>query len=131
MPDYRISPKSVRFSLRTMFLLMTVAAVLLTAYLYADSWWPLDGLMLPNDRGTTYWANGYSDNGWRTVRVGMKRREVYDLLGPPLYVSSVTSDGESWTRSSFDGVTYQRRTIVFQGDTVVRKETGYRPFEQK
>ena len=127
--------RMVRFSLRKLFLWMAVVALVLTAYRS----WPLDGavnvlLYQFVDEDDTVFADGYTDEAFRTVRATMKREEVYALLGPPINqrqhpdeFKSRPAPGETvecWTRTPNDG-DYKVREIVFKGDIVVRRYSEF------
>ncbi len=111
----------MRFRLRGLFLFTGAIALAPVAY----RWWPIDGvvgnllsLICEED---TVWTGGYSNDAFRAIRVGMSRREVYSLLGPP--INSLDNGGgviECWTHSPDDGH-YRRRELTFQSDQVIKK----------
>lgn len=109
---------------RKFSLLLFVTIVALTIPLFFR-WWPIDGVfgnLLPiGVTEDTEWAAGYSDAAFREVRIGMKRDDVYALLGRPIQKWNWIKGEvhESWTRSPGD-TTYRERQIVFKGDTVVK-----------
>jgi hypothetical protein len=117
----------IRFRLGALFLLTVLGALALSAYRY----WPVEGIfgyglsvVFGED---TEWAGGYTDEGWRVVRIGMNEADVHSLLGPPLYVvwdrgGTVTTHW--WTRSPSNG-DYRERAVVFFGDKSVEKISGY------
>jgi hypothetical protein len=110
----------VRFRLRSLFILIAILALLLTAY----RWWPIDGVIDFGNSDHTVWAAGYSDAGFRAVRVGMKRDQVYSLLGRPFEHSWVNPRGhtvEQWTAPSDSSSVFRRRDVIFSGDTVIEK----------
>jgi hypothetical protein len=123
----------LQFRLRGLLLFVAGIAILLTAY----RWWPLDGwigiVFGSGSHHDTVWAEEYSDDGWSAVRVGMKRNDVYAILGRPLEIRN--SRGmfdfdtirqnpgeivECWTQSPNDS-SYFLRHVVFSGDIVVDK----------
>jgi len=126
----------MRFPLRSLFWFSAAFAV---AILVLSMWWrSMDGISgnlfaaLSDD---TVWADGYSDDAFRSVRIGMTRAEVYGLLGPPLEVRQTlgTFDFdtqrqnagevvECWTRTP-NNSDYRVRQIVFMGNLVVDKPT--------
>ena len=116
----------MRFRLPALFLMTAVFAIAFTAYRN----WPIDGVggrMLSIVIGEdTVWANGYTDDGWRTVHTGMSVAEVHALLGPPLYVwnNDGTETVHWWTRSPSDS-DYRQRAVIFRGDKAVEKISGY------
>jgi hypothetical protein len=110
----------VRFRLRSLFVLIAILALLLTAY----RWRPIDGVIDFGNSGHTVWAEGYSDTGFRAVRLGMKRDQVYALIGQPFEHSWIDPRGhtvEQWTAPGDDANTFRRRDVIFSGDTVVEK----------
>jgi len=117
---------AIRFPLRILFVYTAIGALVAGAMF---RWWPIDGIggivwrvLLEED---TVWASGYSEDGFRGVRIGMKRSEVHKLLGPP--IKSGQWDGqlwEHWTYSPAD-THYQIRDVVFEDDVVVRKIGEY------
>ena len=125
----------MRFRLRSLFWITTVVALALVIYRA----WSMDGvigtllgLSLEIARADdTVWATGYSGEGFRAIRKGMSRNDVYRRLGPPLDLSRYPSSGiqspsaagetvECWTATEHNS-SYWVREIVFKGDTVVRK----------
>ena len=116
----------MRFRINSVLLFIAVVAMGLCAYRL----WPIDGLIgnlfaIFNDEDTV-WADGYTNEGWRSVAVGMKRDEVYALLGPPLDTqpTGVAGTLECWTRSPAD-TDYRRRDLEFSGDRIVHKWSEY------
>jgi len=91
----------------------------------APYWWPLDGivgnLLSLSVKEDTVYADGYADASFRAARIGMKRDEIYALLGPPLYA---WGNVEWWSRSPAD-THYRERAFVFEGDTTVEKISGF------
>ena len=115
----------MRFRLRSLFLFTAVVALLVCL---AFPLRPIDGfigsLFLLFEDGTV-WADGYSDAGFKAVRVGMSRSEVYKLLGKP--ITSYDDRGrrcEYWSAGQTIYSSYRQREVVFKGDTVVRINTG-------
>lgn len=120
-----------RFSLKRLLLGMALVYVGLAIY----RWWPAEGIggrlfaMVWTDN--TVWAPGYTNSVFRAVRVGMKRSEVYALLGQPLETNPLPGGGviETWTnlgKDSFD-CSIQFRRISFQGDVVIEKVAEFSP----
>jgi hypothetical protein len=94
--------------------------------------WPIDGLAGIRAREFTIYAEGYSDDDWRTIGLGAKRRDVYARLGQPKFVERIAGGRrlEEWSMSGVTPGQYRRRALGFQGDTVVLKKseiTGQRP----
>jgi hypothetical protein len=99
-------------------------------------WWPVDGvagilgpLVFGDD---TVWATGYTDAGFRAVRIGMSRTEIYALLGPPLHVMPTKTGqvAEGWT--TLDSSPNAQcnlfvRQIWFQGDTATSIVAEFSP----
>ena len=111
----------MRFKLKSLLLFVAAVSIALTAY----RWWPIDGvisnLLAIRSEEDTVWADGYTDEAWRSVRIDMKRDEVYALLGLPL-VKDIDGGNahECWTRSPADTDFFQR-SLQFKGDTVICK----------
>lgn len=85
----------------------------------------------------TMWADRYSDNLWYKIQVGMKRSEVYALLGEPLDIRTrrnmfdfdTLRQGpgaivECWTRTPANSH-YHVRQIIFKDDMVVDKKNKF------
>jgi outer membrane protein assembly factor BamE (lipoprotein component of BamABCDE complex) len=117
---------AIRFPLRTVFVYTAIGALVAGATFL---WWPLDGIggivcriLMEED---TVWASGYSDEGFRSVRLGMTRSEVHNLLGPP--IESTPWEGQSWENWTYSpaDTNYQVRDVVFKDDVVVRKISEY------
>src|SRR5262245_47373426 len=125
----------MRFRLRNLFLIMALAAVVLTVYARR----PLDGyggsLWATALGDNTVWAPGYTDGGFRAIKSGMKRSEVYALIGQPLgsYSEPTGEVVESWTEmgelneSTHYDCSVHFRTITFRGDVVVEKVAEFSP----
>jgi hypothetical protein len=115
------SLESVRFSLRTMFVAMSVLAFGIVAY----SRWPVDGLfeyVRYIGRTDTMWAAGFSDEAFQSVHLGMTQEEVYTLLGPPLRKESWEKECsvEYWTANGSKSH-YRLREVGFCRGRVVYK----------
>jgi hypothetical protein len=119
----------MRFKLRTLFVVTTVAVLLAAA---ARAWTSsVNGLptliwvcILGED---TEWAADYTDEGFVAVTRGMPRAEVHRLLGAPLYTEE--DQGRSqlidwWTRSPSDS-NYLQRAVVFRDDRAVDKVSEF------
>jgi hypothetical protein len=81
--------------------------------------WPADGVIAATQ--LTVFANGYSNFGWKSIRPGASRREVYARLGPPIHVIDF-ADGrtlEEWSKGISVPGRYRRRAMGFKGDKVV------------
>ena len=119
----------MRFRLGSLFLITAVVSAGLMLY----RWWPVDGLwgvvaVVWGDN--TVWAPGYTDAGFRAVKIGMKRSEVYALLGRPLASESEpTGEGvDSWTEMGADtDCSVHIRRVLFRGDLVVSKFAEFSP----
>jgi hypothetical protein len=125
----------LRFRLRDAL----IFTALLSAALLAYRSWPLDGIegIVFGFADDTVWADGYSDNLWHEVRLGIKRDEVYALLGEPLDIRTTRTPFdfdtlrqgpgeivECWTRTP-NNSSYHVRQIAFKGDLVVAKENQF------
>jgi hypothetical protein len=124
----------MRFRLRSLFLVTALVAVGLTAGVALYRWQPLDGyggtVMAAVWGNNTVWAPGYTDAGFRAVRIGMKRSEVYALLGKPLGTYPTSGGGvtEYWTQMGPDtDCSVYHRHVTFQGDVVVTKLAEFSP----
>jgi hypothetical protein len=108
----------MRFRVRGLFLFSILVALLLCIGFAVR---PIDGfvgnvrLLFVED--TTNWADAYTDSGFRAVRVGMSRSEVYKLLGIPfsarLYPDGTI--GESWAMIRHAS-SYRQREVIFDKD---------------
>jgi hypothetical protein len=125
----------LRFRVRDAFLATAIVGLALLAYRS----WPMDGILgiVLATADDTVWADGYSESRWRDVKVGMKRDEVYALLGLPLEVRTKCSafdfdtlrqlPGEAvecWSRTPQNS-NYHVRQIIFKGDVVVDKQNEF------
>ena len=112
-----------RFRLRSIFVLTAIVALALTAYRS----WPIDGLAGIRVRERTIYAEGYSDDDWRAIGLGAKRRDVYARLGQPTFVMHIAGGRtlEEWSIAG--GISppglHRRRALGFQGDAVVFKKS--------
>lgn len=116
----------MRFRIRSLFLFRGLIALLLGI---AFPLRPTDGyigslILLFEDDGTV-WADGYSESGFKSVRIGMARSEVYKLLGPPLTGNNYFDGtvGHCWTMSQLDS-TYRQREVIFADDRVIEVIAG-------
>jgi hypothetical protein len=110
----------IRFRLRTAFLIMTAIAAALFAYRLLPIDRITEELFYPGYSNTT-WASGYSEDGFQTIRSGMKRKEVYAIIGPPLATEPPIETNHSvelWTARS-NGGPYQIRAIGYEHDVVI------------
>jgi hypothetical protein len=98
---------------------MAVVVVALTAYRL----WPIDGI--PSVSGAhTVFAKGYSDAGWKSVRLGATRSEAYARLGTPTSIMQIEGDRtvEEWSMGVMSPSQYRRRALGFEGGIVVFKK---------
>jgi hypothetical protein len=116
----------MRFRFTSLFLIAVILCLLLcTAFMLR----PIDGffgaafLLFFDD--ATVWADAYSDNGFRAVRVGMSRSEVINLLGTPLVTASYPDGrvGERWTKGR-SNLSYRRREVIFKENKAVEIVTS-------
>jgi hypothetical protein len=71
------------------------------------------------DEDTEY-SRGYSDQAFRTIKVGMTEQEVLAILGPPLERASLGGTRETWRWSRSPGSkSYRVRAVVFEARRVV------------
>lgn len=114
--------------------LTTVLAGCLLAALATAHFYLVDGLsglilgvLLKED---TVYARGYSDSGFRKVRLGMTDREAEKLLGRPLMVwptpesPSGADTGERWSFSPGD-THFRCRVLLFRDHRVVEKHAEF------
>lgn len=109
--------------------LVLVAAILVGLHLWLidgiDGW--LWSLTMPED---TVYTPGYSDSGFRAVKVGMTEAEVHRLLGPPqtrwsLGGAHPASDlGERWSYSPGD-TNFRCRVVLFSRGRAVEKHAEF------
>lgn len=128
----------MRFRLRTLLLITALVAVVLLLGVKLYRWQPLDGYtgsLWAALGDNTVWAPGYTDAGFRNVKIGMKRSEVYALLGQPLgtysdpggkVIESWAAMGELTESNNYDCSVHIRH-IAFQGDVVVEKVAEFSP----
>jgi hypothetical protein len=88
------------------------------------------GLIVGEDTGYT---TGYSDEGWRSIRVGMTEEDVHGILGAPqnrrrldpgLYHLDEQQFTERWSWSPND-TNFRCRVIQFQRGRVVAIHSGF------
>ena len=96
--------------------------------------WMLDGLdglilsMILEEQ--TEYAPGYTDRGFRDVKVGMSENKVYALIGDPLdewtinQGKAVKSKYAAWSNSPMD-THYRRRIIGLENDRVVEVTSDF------
>jgi outer membrane protein assembly factor BamE (lipoprotein component of BamABCDE complex) len=104
--------------------------VMLVLVLVAAQWLIPDGLqgsaqaLVLGDTGT--YAAGYSDRGFRAVRLGMTQAEVLSLLGEPLTKRLLTDSRagfEFWNyTTSPTNTNFRTRAFVFDPDGRVREK---------
>ncbi len=69
---------------------------------------------------TTVYAPGYRESAFRSIRVGMARREVLQLLGEPLYGYNLNGRYVlRYSDSSCGDSCYKRLVILDRGERVV------------
>jgi len=117
---------SVRRFLVGLALLVLVAFIggltLLNNYLLdgIHGWFASTVLDFGKDEDTEY-APGYSDQAFRTIKVGMTTQEVLAILGPPLEAASLGGTRETWRWSRSPGdKSYRVRAIVFEAGKVMK-----------
>jgi len=71
---------------------------------------------------STQYAPGYSDNAFRTVKIGMSESQVYTLLGQPL--DSHTTDGNLYLLYSIPKKSHFRDRRVILHDGVVTEKNA-------
>jgi hypothetical protein len=66
------------------------------------------------DEGTT-WANGFSDEGFSKIRIGMTKEEVLSLAGKPLHDIDNCDELCIWAYTRQDSPTsdFDQRWVVF------------------
>jgi outer membrane protein assembly factor BamE (lipoprotein component of BamABCDE complex) len=113
-------------------LVLSLLVLLAAAALAALGLRPIDGiagnLYAPIFGDETEWADGYTDQAFRAVGVGMTTQEVCALLGDPLECSTNAYDNKSvyrWTRPH-GSIHYRQRDVVFDGNVVIEKIGEYR-----
>lgn len=74
----------------------------------------------------TEYAPGYSDHGFRRIRIGMTEQEVLSLVGPPLARGPMRGTNQTWvwSRSPSDG-NYRVRTVIFENERVSKVNHGF------
>ena len=118
---------------RKLLVVLGVTAVVVASTFVGLNAWLLDGLsgtffswVLATD---TVFAPDYSDNGFRSVRPGMERREVYELIGPPLERHPAWAEDdevlESWTRSPSDTHRFLRQVWFDTSGRVIRRHSEF------
>lgn len=123
---------SIKYSLRGLFLFVTVIAIMIFAVGLALKLWPIDGMSgvighLLSNEDTTVYVPGYSERAFRLIRKGMTQAEAYRLLGPPFSEVADATAGSiraGWTYSSSDS-DFRRREIIFQNGAVFETIAEY------
>lgn len=74
----------------------------------------------------TEYAPGYTDRGWRALRIGMTQGEVTAIIGEPLqlWTNEDASVGMRWSRSPGD-TDYRCRVLQFKDGRVTEKHSEY------
>lgn len=118
----------MRFRVHHMLCAMAVAATMLLAL--AKLQHKADRRLGPD---TTLWAPGFTESAFLSVQPGMDRKQVYALLGKPLWASDEKDETiEGWTKAAGDGH-YQYRAVTFADADRVAETTAeislvpYRP----
>jgi hypothetical protein len=81
-------------------------------------------------REDTVYARGYSDSGFRRVRIGMTDHQVETLIGPPLTAWPIPNSpsgadtGERWSFSPGD-THFRCRVLLFRNHRVVVKHAEF------
>lgn len=75
----------------------------------------------------TQYASGYTDGGFRAIRIGVSKEEVLGILGSPLKVWSDDREGlEIWGYTSTPSDSnYRIRVVQFRGGVVVGKVSEF------
>jgi hypothetical protein len=75
----------------------------------------------------TYYSNGYSDSGFRRIRLGMSEGDVLRYLGEPLSRYSIGEGTKAGWRYSGRRVDtdYRVRVIIFENGRVEKKVSEY------
>jgi hypothetical protein len=110
-----------RMSLRRSMVLIALIAVCLSIGCYFARNPPLDPLLSIILGHETIYSDGFNEEGFRGVRVGMTQGEVVRLIGQPLGRNSVIEPGRVvWFFSKpVSGTSnYWDRHVVFAGDLV-------------
>jgi hypothetical protein len=68
----------------------------------------------------TYYAPGYTETKFRTLRIGMTRAEVEAMVGPPLTKVRWSDGSMNWVYSDrpWDTLDFERRWVIFKDDKV-------------
>jgi outer membrane protein assembly factor BamE (lipoprotein component of BamABCDE complex) len=73
---------------------------------------------------STVYSKGYSEQQFRTLRVGMTAAQVEAIMGPPLWKGTHPAFGlpYTWFYTTHEDVTanYKRRWVAFQNGRVVQ-----------
>jgi hypothetical protein len=103
---------------------MMVAVALIGSWLGTARWW------VDHNFATVY-ASGYSESGFRRVRIGMTPEEVGSVLGQPLRRDSTSpnwSPCENWMYSDPPhglGEDYWRKWVIFRDGKVCYVDDSY------
>jgi hypothetical protein len=94
-----------------------------------DGWLGVSGGLLVHE--DTVYTSGYSDSGFRAVRVGMSLSEVERLIGPPESTWSLADHGGTpneigarWSYSPHD-TNYRCRVLLLRNGRVYEKHTEF------
>lgn len=76
---------------------------------------------------TTYYSSGYSENGFRRIRVGMDEKEVLSVLGEPLSRYPIRERAQTgWRYSGYrEKNDYRVRVVIFKHGRVMMKISEY------
>ena len=109
---------------------IAIVLAVLAAFLTGLHIWLIDGiggliwgLFFRED---TVFAAGYTDSGWRSVRVGMTEDDVTGRIGEPLQVwtNQDASVGMRWSKSPGD-THYRCRFLQFNNGRVSEKHAKF------
>jgi hypothetical protein len=108
--------------------LLLILVVLALGFLH---FYLLDGLdgwffSLPG-KEATYYSKGYSDSGFRRIKIGMSEEDVLTILGEPLARQETPEEKQtSWRYSGRRIDTdYRERVIIFENGKVKKKISDY------
>jgi hypothetical protein len=96
---------------------------LVTYMVLAAVWTSLTLVVCEYDHEDTVAAGGFSVSKWRQLKSGMSRREVHELLGPPLEGHcQFTTNAECWVSNYSAG---HFAAVWFEGDRATRIQRWY------
>jgi outer membrane protein assembly factor BamE (lipoprotein component of BamABCDE complex) len=114
--DQTVNRPRFRLSVRTMTIMVVLSGTMIFL---------LRGCILHPDN--TIYANGYSETGFRQLRVGMTSIEVVALIGAPLEKAPYTGGASVWDYTDQYNRTrsFWRRWLVIENDTVEEVVNDY------